>query len=43
MDLASMDAVLAWAAQAWLSVELQRITHLSLLQWRWQGRLQGLG
>ena len=40
-----MDAVVAWAALAWAwwSVELQRLTHLSLLQWRWQGRLQGLG
>ena len=42
MDSASLDAVLAWAAWAW-SVELQRLTHLSLLQWRWQGCLQGFG
>jgi hypothetical protein len=38
-----MDAVVAWATRAWLSVELQRLTRLSLLQWGWQGRLQGFG
>ena len=38
-----MDAVLAWAARAWLSVELQRLAHLSRLQWRGQGCLQGFG
>ena len=41
MDSASTDAVLAWASR--LSVELQRLAHLSLLQWRGQGCLQGFG